>query len=154
MVYERVHTRRLDRLQALGLHRHLPFPALVFVLAALASMGMPGFSGFPAELSILIGTWRTAPLWALGAAGGVVVAAAFTLRVLQVSFFGPAEHAAAAELPLPLDPAPITWPERTGAALLLAATVYAGLKPDLLLNWILPALQSPALEPILKGHTP
>ncbi len=154
MVYERVHTRRLDRLQALGLHRHLPFPALVFVLAALASMGMPGFSGFPAELSILIGTWRTAPLWALGAAGGVVVAAAFTLRVLQVSFFGPADPAPAAEPPPPPDPEPITWPERAGAALLLAATIYVGLKPDALLGWILPALQSPALQPLLRGNTP
>jgi len=49
---------------------------------------------------------------------------------------------------------PITWPERAGAALLLAATVYAGLKPDALLGWILPALQSPALQPILRGNTP
>ena len=47
--------------------------ALAFVLAGLASMGMPGFSGFPAELSILIGTWKTSPLWATFAAVGVLV---------------------------------------------------------------------------------
>ncbi|MFZ9745550.1 MAG: hypothetical protein ACO3G4_02845, partial [Opitutaceae bacterium] len=75
-------------------------------------------------------------------------------RVRQVSFFGPAESVPAAEPPLPPENEPITWPERAGAALLLAATVYVGLKPDALLGWILPALQSPALQPILRGNTP
>ncbi|MFM7748942.1 MAG: NuoM family protein, partial [Opitutaceae bacterium] len=64
IVYERTHTRRLEALQAMPLHRLLPFGAVVFVLAGMASMGMPGFSGFPAELAILIGTWKVSPLWA------------------------------------------------------------------------------------------
>ncbi|MEY4939209.1 MAG: hypothetical protein RIQ93_944, partial [Verrucomicrobiota bacterium] len=74
MVYERTHTRRMGDLQRLPLHRVMPFAAFTFVLGALASMGMPGFSGFPAELTILIGTWRTSPLWASFAAFGIVVA--------------------------------------------------------------------------------
>ncbi|MBA3850357.1 MAG: NADH-quinone oxidoreductase subunit M, partial [Opitutus sp.] len=88
MVYERTHTRKMDDLRAMPLHKLLPFAAVTFVIAGLASMGMPGFSGFPAELTILIGTWKTKPLWALVAATGVLVAAAFTLRAIQVSFFG------------------------------------------------------------------
>ena len=167
MVYERTHTRKLSDLRALPLHRKLPFAALTFVLAGLASMGMPGFSGFPAELTILIGTWATSPLWATFAAAGVLVAAAFTLRVIQVSFFGTTEGKAN-----PLDPRPsagtdpsatvapvasysrITLAERAGAMLLIAATVYIGLKPDVLLDWITPALQSPLMQAALNGGAP
>jgi NADH-quinone oxidoreductase subunit M len=53
----------------------------------------------------------------------------------------------AASHPLP----PITWPEKIGALLLLGATIYLGLSPDTLLNWIRPALQSPAFHAILTG---
>jgi NADH-quinone oxidoreductase subunit M len=49
---------------------------------------------------------------------------------------------------------PITWPERAGTILLLTATVYIGLKPDVLLQWITPALQSPLMQAALKGGTP
>jgi len=152
MVYERTHTRRLADLRAMPLHRLLPFAAVVFVVAGLASLGLPGFSGFPAELSILIGTWQTKPLWAAGAALGIVVAGAFTLRVIQVSFFGStgAAPAAAPDHPLP----PITLAEKAGALLLIGATVFVGLRPDALLDWIVPALQSPVFQAVMKGGHP
>jgi NADH-quinone oxidoreductase subunit M len=157
MVYERTHTRQLADLRKLPLHRLMPFAALTFVLAGMASMGMPGFSGFPAELTILIGAWKTSPAWATFAGGGVLVAAAFTLRVMQISFFGTTDHAVAGadtdhahSHALPC----ITWPERFGAMLLIAATVYVGLKPDVLLNWITPALQSPLMKAALTGGAP
>ncbi len=155
MVYERTHTRQLADLRTMPLHRLMPFAAMTFVLAGLASMGMPGFSGFPAELTILIGAWKTSPKWALVAAVGVLVAAAFTLRVMQVSFFGTTEGAKPGakvhhhHLDHPM--APITWAERAGGLLLIAATVYVGLKPDALLDWITPALQSPLFQAALKG---
>jgi NADH-quinone oxidoreductase subunit M len=155
MVYDRTHTRRLSDLRAMPLHRLLPFAAVVFVLAGLASMGLPGFSGFPAELSILIGTWKTSPRWAAVAAVGVVVAGAFTLRAIQTAFFGRTEPLAAGASATDTHHfEPITWAEKTGAVLLLAATVLIGLKPDLLLNWITPALQSPYFQAVLKGGAP
>jgi len=163
MVYDRTHTRSLTELRAMPLYRRLPFPAATFVLAGLASMGMPGFSGFPAELTILIGTWKVSPAWASVAALGILVAAAFTLRAIQVSFFG---ENRVSSLPLatkapegttgpatPLYP-PITLPEKTGALLLIGTTVLIGLKPDLLLNWIIPSLQSPLFQTALRGGTP
>ncbi|AHF92505.1 NADH-quinone oxidoreductase subunit M [Opitutaceae bacterium TAV5] len=148
MVYERTHTRNLADLRALPLHRLLPFAAVTFVIAGLASMGLPGFSGFPAELSILIGAWQTSRLWALVAALGILIAAAFTLRAIQVSFFGKTGNGTthANIHPLP----PITLPEKLGAFLLIAATLLVGLMPDLLLNWINPALQSPLFQAALK----
>ncbi|HXC98314.1 MAG TPA: proton-conducting transporter membrane subunit, partial [Verrucomicrobiae bacterium] len=150
MVYDRTHTRKLEELRLMPLYKLLPFAALVFVIAGLASMGMPGFSGFPAELSILIGAWKTLPLWAAVAALGILVAAAFTLRAIHVAFFGqsntvrgvdtpPTKRTAVQTLP------PITMPERIGAILLIAAAVLIGLKPDLLLNWIIPSLHSPLM---------
>ena len=127
-------------------------------------MGMPGFSGFPAELTILIGTWKTSPLWAAFAAVGVLVAAAFTLRVVQVSFFGTTDgkagpvaapaHGRTGAGPAPHSYPRITWAERAGALLLIAATVYIGLKPDVLLQWITPALESPVMQAVLKGGAP
>ncbi len=154
MVYERTHTRQLAALRKLPLHRLLPFAALTFVLAGLASMGMPGFSGFPAELTILVGAWKVSPLWAACAALGILIAAAFTLRAIHVSFFGstdPAPHSGPVHA---LEGGPITWPERCGAMLLIAATVYIGLKPGVLLDWITPALQSPLMQAALRGGAP
>ncbi len=150
MVYERTHTRRLADLRAMPLFRWMPGATLVFVVAGVASMGFPGFSGFPAEFSILIGTWATSPVWAFAAAAGIIVAVAFTLRVIQLAFFG---RISTADLPAaPHEVAkPLTWPEKIGAAVMLAATLLIGLMPDLLLRWIEPALHSPAFEAVWKG---
>src|ERR1019366_3671894 len=156
MVYDRTHTRMLADLQAMPLHRLLPVAAAIFVLAGIASMGLPGFSGFPAELTILVGTWKAYPAWAAVGALGVLVAAAFTLRAIQQGFFGswpargPAGAGAEAAPHLP----PITCPEKVGALLLVGATVLIGLRPDLLLNWINPALQSPLLQAVIRGGAP
>lgn len=154
MVYERTHTRKLADLRAMPLHKLMPFAAVVFVIAGLASMGMPGFSGFPAELTILVGTWKTSPLWALVAASGVLIAAAFTLRAIQVSFFGKSADKANAvhhDAHHAHDITPITWPEKTGALILIAAMLYVGLHPDSLLDWIRPALESPLMRAALTG---
>lgn len=155
LVYDRTHTRQMDALRRIALHRMLPFAAVVFVVAGMASMGMPGFSGFPAELTILIGAWKTSPIWAIAAATGVIIAGAFTLRAVHVAFFGRAGRVMADPPPPPLHSLPpITWPERIGTLLLVAATVYIGLAPDTLLNWIWPALEAPALQAIIQGGAP
>src|ERR1700720_1627011 len=88
MIYRRTPTRELDALSGMNLSHAMPFAAFTFVVAAGASMGIPGFSGFAAEITILIGAWKTFPIavWIVGA--GIVLVAAFTLRALQLSFFG------------------------------------------------------------------
>jgi len=142
MVYDRAHTRELDELAALRLSRRLPFAAVVFVLASMASMGLPGFSGFVAEISVLIGAWQSLPGAAIATGVGIVLGVAYLLRALQQGFFNEpdagttgavgTEHA-------PLEP--ITLPEKAGALLLLAATVAVGLFPRLLLDYILPSVR-------------
>ncbi len=135
MIYPRTHTRDLHELARMNLGRALPFAAAVFVLASAASMGLPGFSGFAAEITILLGVWQHFPaaVWLTGV--GMVLVAAFSLRALKLTFF--------ADNPSP--PAalePITLPEKLGAALLLAATVGVGIYPTSLLDRILPAVQA------------
>ena len=92
MVYDRAHTRELDELERMHLSKALPFAAVTFVIASVASMGLPGFSGFVAELQVLIGAWRAFPTLAVLAGVGILVGVAYTLRVLQKAFFGEREE--------------------------------------------------------------
>src|SRR6266849_5022502 len=136
MVYRRTHTRDLDQLSILGLSRALPFAAFAFVIASAASMGIPGFSGFAAEITILLGAWKTFPVavWITGT--GMVLVAAFTLRALKKSFFGDSQSTDS------FATEPITFAEKCGAGLLMFATLAIGLYPKLLLDRIMPAVEA------------
>src|SRR2546428_4991964 len=125
-IYRRTHTRDLDALSEMNLSRALPFAAFAFIIASAASMGIPGFSGFAAEITILIGVWKTYPLavWITGA--GMVLVAAFTLRALKRSFFD-VDLATASATPPEMEP--ITIPEKLGAGVLMFATLAVGLYP-------------------------
>ena len=100
MVYDRTHTRDLAELQPMNLSRVLPFAAVTFVIAGAASMGLPGFSGFIAELQVLVGAWQTFPVFAILAGVGILAGVAYTLRVLLKAFFaeGEVRHARFAAL--------------------------------------------------------
>lgn len=138
MVYDRTHTRDLDELAGLRLGRRLPFAAATFVLAGMASMGLPGFSGFVAELSVLVGAWEARPTAAVITGAGIVVGAGYIWRALQKAFASdPVPGAPIAEATAALEP--ITLPERVGAGLLLAATLGLGLFPGWLMDYILPS---------------
>src|SRR5213083_1039599 len=148
MIYRRTHTRDLDELSLMELNRALPFAAFVFVIASAASMGIPGFSGFAAEITILIGAWKTFPIavWITGA--GMVLVAAFTLRALKKSFFGDAiSGVRMQEGRVMLDAdwneqQNITAAEKIGACLLMFATLAVGLYPKFLLDRIMPAVEA------------
>ncbi len=144
MVYDRTHTRDMAELSRMNLAKALPFAAATFTVASVASMGLPGFSGFIAEFTILRGSWSAFPALLVPAGLGAVITAAFSLRALQKSFFpsGDAETPAA-KLP------PITFPEKLGAFILIAATLVAGVFPSVLLDPILRSLQSPLMRQIL-----
>jgi NADH-quinone oxidoreductase subunit M len=147
MVYDRTHTRDLGELSRIPLGRLIPFAAVTFVLAFMASIGLPGFSGFIAELEVLIGTWRAFP-WMTWVAGlGILIGIAFSWRALQATFFGEPAIAKAHEEVMP----PISVPERLGAYLLLASTIVLGLYPRLLMDLILPGLNGPLFEQLRQG---
>ncbi|MEQ2007958.1 MAG: NADH-quinone oxidoreductase subunit M [Limisphaerales bacterium] len=149
MVYDRAHTRELDALEGMGLARAMPFAAVTFVIAGFASMGMPGFSGFIAELQVLIGAWQAFPKLAILAGVGIVIGVVYTLKTTaQVFFSDKPAPAEAHDHEHPLEP--ISVPERLGAALLIFCTVLIGLQPRLLLDLIVPSFQSPLFDGLRK----
>jgi NADH-quinone oxidoreductase subunit M len=161
MVYERAHTRELSALQGMNLSKAIPFAAVTFVIASVASMGLPGFSGFIAELQVIVGAWKTFPVLAMIAGAGIIIGVAYTLRALVKSFFSDAvgmsstsshskiENENAVER-IPT----ITIPEKLGAAILILTTFVIGIYPQLLLNVIMPSLNSPLMQPLWKGGQP
>lgn len=85
MLYERRHTRAIDDFG--GLAAVAPGFAAVFVFTALASIGLPGTSGFVGEFLALIGTFQTHPWVAVIAATGVIFAAYYMLPMVQKILF-------------------------------------------------------------------
>ncbi|HEX4638090.1 MAG TPA: NADH-quinone oxidoreductase subunit M [Chthoniobacterales bacterium] len=139
MIYRRTHTRELDALAKMNLARALPFAAFTFVIATAALMGIPGFSGFAAEVTILIGAWRYYPIavWITGL--GMVMVAAFTLRALKRAFF---DVDLVQDAPEPAELPPITIPEKLGAGLLMLTTLAVGIYPRILFDRIQPAVEA------------
>jgi NADH-quinone oxidoreductase subunit M len=148
MVHDRTHTRDLDTLEKLNLYKFIPFAAVTFVVASMASIGLPGFSGFVAELQVLIGAWHAFPVYAIGAGFGVVIGVAYTWRAMQKAFLGGA--GVESEHPHHSLP-PISIPERIGAVILIGVSLSIGLYPQLILNRIIPALNSPLFDGLRKG---
>jgi NADH-quinone oxidoreductase subunit M len=143
IVYERTHTRQFAELEAMHLGRRMPFAAWAFVIAGMASMGLPGFSGFVAEFQVLAGAWMARPWWTLAAGVGIVVGVAYTWRALQKAFFSdrqPLVHELEAEHAHPF--AAITWPEVTGVVLLAGVSLWVGIYPRILLDAIEPAVKA------------
>jgi NADH-quinone oxidoreductase subunit M len=152
MVYDRTHTRELSMLEGMGLAKAIPFAAVTFVIASVASMGLPGFSGFVAELQVLLGAWQAFPTLAVVSGAGIVIGVAYTLRAVQKAFFGDGgkeNQRAAPEAGVPMEP--ISIPERLGAMLLIAASLIIGLYPRLLLDVIVPSFQSPLFDWLKTG---
>ncbi len=154
MIYERTHTRDLGKLEGFSLSKALPFAAFTFVIATAASMGLPGFSGFIAELQVLVGAWKTFPVLAIIAALGIVIGVAYTLRALVRGFFSDARASQKSATKLAERHEAlisISWPERAGAVLLLTCTIFVGLYPRVLLDLITPTFNSPLFERMWKG---
>ncbi|MCA9907656.1 MAG: NADH-quinone oxidoreductase subunit M [Anaerolineae bacterium] len=107
MVYDRAHTRDLPSLG--GFMKVMPWVAIAFVVGGLTSMGIPGLSGFVAEFPIFAGMWQASEQISLHigsftlsnyysvlvviAALGIVLTAAYVLRVTQQVFFGEFDRA-------------------------------------------------------------
>ncbi len=124
MVYDRAHTRDIGELG--GLFKYMPLAMLGFVVSGLVSMGMPGFSGFVAEIPIYMGVWKTYPAAAIIAAVSIVVTAAYILLVVRRVFFG--------ETPEPIKAglADISIRDKVVVILLSSVMILIGIFPSLL----------------------
>jgi NADH-quinone oxidoreductase subunit M len=103
VIYDRRHTRLLDEFG--GLAKPMPVYAALFVIATLASIGLPGTNGFIGEFMVITGTFVSNKLGhfngiqAVGAAIGVILGAVYMLGVVQKMFFGPVKNPANRLLP-------------------------------------------------------
>jgi len=125
VVYERTHTRDLTELQGFDLWKTLPGAAIAFTLATAASMGLPGFSGFVAEISVVIGLWKTFPWLTVVVAIGIIITGAFSLRAMHRAFFPVRKPTDAPAHVLPS----LTWPEISAISLLLVVSLAIGIYP-------------------------
>jgi NADH-quinone oxidoreductase subunit M len=90
MLYERRHTRTIEDFG--GLARVAPLLATAFMITALASIGLPGTSGFVGEFLALLGAFESRPWLAIVATTGVIFAAYYMLPMVQTVFFNALER--------------------------------------------------------------
>jgi NADH-quinone oxidoreductase subunit M len=131
MVYDRAHTRDIPSLG--GFARLMPAAAIAFIIGGLVSMGMPGFSGFIAEFQIFLGLWSADnvawyyPWIAIISATGIVVTAAYVLRVVQRVFFGELKPEFA-NLPS------INFLDKTALVILASILILVGVFPPIVMK--------------------
>jgi NADH-quinone oxidoreductase subunit M len=93
VIYDRRHTRDINEFG--GLAKPMPVYATLFVIATLASVGLPGTNGFIGEFMVITGAFASTKLGhfagvqAMGAAIGVILGAVYMLMLVQKMFFGP-----------------------------------------------------------------
>ncbi len=87
MIYDRRHTRMIDDFG--GLWKQMPIFSAFFLVVTLSSIGLPGLNGFVGEFLILLGAFKTVPLWTAGAATGVVLGAIYMLWMFRRVVLGP-----------------------------------------------------------------
>jgi NADH-quinone oxidoreductase subunit M len=86
VIYDRIHTRQID--QYGGLVHRMPNYALVFMVFMLASVGLPGTSGFIGEFLVIVGMFQVQPTLGLLVATGMVLGAAYMLWLYRRVIFG------------------------------------------------------------------
>jgi NADH-quinone oxidoreductase subunit M len=90
IAYERRHTREIAEYS--GLLRVMPAYTIVFLIAALSSMGMPPLNGFIGEITILQGAYQVSVWWALALVSGIALGAAYLIWLFQRTMLGELEE--------------------------------------------------------------
>lgn len=125
MIYGRTHTR--DVRQMSGLMRVIPFLAVGYVIAGLANLGLPGLSGFVAEMTIFNGAFMHADTFhrtvTIIACTSIVITAVYILRVIGRILYGTCDNAEHLQLK------DASWDERVAVICLIAAVAGMGLAP-------------------------
>lgn len=130
MLYERTHTRQVAQIG--GLLKVMPFIATVFVIAGLCSLGLPGLSGFVAEVTVFMGSWENANDWyrvaTVLACASIVVTAVYILRAMGKVIMGPLQvEGVSLQQAGALGDA--GWNEKAAAGLLIIGIIAIGIAP-------------------------
>lgn len=131
-VYEQTHARSIHDYGALG--KSLPFWSVCFIMACMASLGLPGFSNFASELLVLIGSWQKFPVVVCFAVFGILITALYLLRAVKHICYGE-ENKTWPELR-----DAVSWEEKLPFIVLLGALLLFGFWPNGLLRIITPSV--------------
>lgn len=123
VVYDKAHTRHIPDLG--GLAARMPIASIAFMIAGLASLGLPGTSGFAAEIMVFLGTFPVHGVITVLATVGVLLAAGYVLWMVQQVLFGP-QYERWAHL------TDVSRIEVVAPILLMAAILIVGIYPALL----------------------
>ena len=141
MIYGRTHTRDIREMG--GLMKIMPFLGVCYMIAGFASLGLPGLSGFVAEMTIFFGSFQHTDLFhrafVIAGTSAIVVTAVYILRVVGKILLGPVQD----EHHLQLTDA--TWFERLSTVTLIICIAAIGCFP----NWINETIQQ-SFAPIIK----
>jgi NADH-quinone oxidoreductase subunit M len=145
MIYGRTHTRMIDQMG--GLMKVIPFLSVAYVIAGLASLGLPGLSGFVAEMTVFVGAFQhTEPFYrvvTIVAVSSIVITAVYILRVVAVLLLGPVKDPHFDHLP------DAKWYEKVSVVALIGSVAAIGLAPLWLSTMIGKSLQ-PIVDRILS----
>ena len=137
MIYERTHTRMINEMG--GLMKVMPFVTSAFFIAGLCSLGLPGFSGFVAEMTVFMGSWEKPGdfyrIATIAACLSIVVTAVYILRAIGQTAMGPITNSHFSEI---ID---ARWNEKLAAAILIAGIVVIGVAPFWLNDLISPGTE-------------
>ncbi len=132
MIYGRTHTRDIRMMG--GLMKIMPFLAVCYVIAGMASLGLPGLSGFVAEMTIFVGSFQHTDMFhrvfTIVACCSIVITAVYILRVVGKLLFGPVQDKHHLEL------TDATWWERLSAITLIVCVAAIGCFPNFFNNLI------------------
>ncbi|MEO5775080.1 MAG: NADH-quinone oxidoreductase subunit M [Sphingomicrobium sp.] len=122
VIYDRLHTREIDRYG--GLADNMPGYALLFMLFTMASVGLPGTSGFVGEFLSLLGTFQVSTWAAVVATTGIILGAAYMLYLYWRIAYGTQRNADAAAMP------DLSMREWWLLAPIAAAVLWMGVYPE------------------------
>lgn len=122
VIYDRLHTREIDRYG--GLSINMPYYALFFLLFTMASIGLPGTSGFVGEFLSLVGIYELSTWVAAVCATGIILGAAYMLYLYRRVAFGEQKNADAAAMP------DLSVREWLMLAPIAAAVLWMGVYPE------------------------
>lgn len=136
MIYGRTHTRMINQMG--GLMKVMPFLAVCYVIAGLASLGLPGLSGFVAEMTIFVGAFQVDDTFhrvaTIIACSSIVITAVYILRVVGMLLLGPIRN----DNYLSIKDA--KWHERLSTLTLIIAVAAIGIAPLWLSDMIMESL--------------
>jgi NADH-quinone oxidoreductase subunit M len=141
MIYGRTHTRNIDEMG--GLMNVIPFLGVAYVIAGLASLGLPGLSGFVAEMTVFVGSFQHPDTFhrvaTIIATMSIVVTAVYILRVIGKLLLGQIREKEYLEFP------DAKWYERISVVALILPIAFIGFYPSFLSSTIMDAL-NPIVE--------